>query len=215
MTQNLHDLIQIPEASRDHNWEEKFFFEFAKSNVEVANDSPQTGPDGWPYLILQTGDQSEEPAQKIIQWAAERGIGLVLNPTKEYPDYVFTYGMLWNFRKTGRFLSAQMPKMTNLSKFEVNTEKGFYSGHPTEDYFPDYARKVLRDFFADQKIKDVKILLISSDNKNFDLVFSLESLGVPPTLEHQGILEAISWFMPPHYSLALMSEKGLPPFALL
>lgn len=215
MTQSLHDLIQIPESSRDYNWEEKFFFEFSKSNVSLMGDVPEMGPDGWPYLILQSAQDADEPAQKIIQWAAERGIGLVLNPNKEYPDYVFTYGMLWNFRQTGRFLAPQKPKISNLSKFELNQEKGFYSGHPTEEYFPSYARKVLRDFFRDQQIKQVKLLMVSQDNQHFDLVFSLESLGVPPVLEHQGILEAISWFMPPHYSLALMSEKGLPPFVEL
>lgn len=215
MTQNLHDLTQIPETARDMIWEEKFFLEFSKANVAVLREAPELGPDGWPYLILESSQVADESSQKIIQWAAERGIGLVLNPNKEYPDYVFTYGMLWNFRQTGRFLTAQKPKITPLSKFELNTDKGFYSGHPTEEYFPSYARKVVRDFFRDQKINDVKILLVSADNKNFDLVFSLESLGVPPVLEHQGILEAISWFMPPHYSLALMSEKGLPAFQSL
>jgi hypothetical protein len=40
-------------------------------------------------------------------------------------------------------------------------------------------------------------------------------LGNPPTKEHQGIAEAISWFLPPHYSIVLISETGLPPFAAL
>ena len=75
-------------------------------------------------------------------------------------------------------------------------------------------RKILRDFFRDQGLLAVKILMMSQDGKNFDLAISLESLGNPPEKEHQGIAEAISWFLPPHYSLLIVSEKGLPSYDL-
>jgi hypothetical protein len=37
-------------------------------------------------------------------------------------------------------------------------------------------------------------------------------MGLSPEVEHQGILEALAWFLPPHYSVALVSEKGFPAF---
>jgi hypothetical protein len=60
-----------------------------------------------------------------------------------------------------------------------------------------------------------RILVMSTDRKHYDLAFSLESLGNPPTKEHQGIAEAITWFLPPHYSVVLVSEKDLPEFIAL
>ncbi|HWU44373.1 MAG TPA: hypothetical protein VN132_13070, partial [Bdellovibrio sp.] len=60
-----------------------------------------------------------------------------------------------------------------------------------------------------------RILVMSTDRKHYDLAFSLESLGNPPQKEHAGIAEAIGWFLPPHYSIVLVSEKGLPEFVEL
>jgi hypothetical protein len=40
-------------------------------------------------------------------------------------------------------------------------------------------------------------------------------LGNPPEREHEGIAEAIAWFLPNHYSVVLISEKGLPTFSAL
>ena len=77
---------------------------------------------------------------------------------------------------------------------------------------PKYVRRILKDFFMDQGLLNVKVLMISTDNKFFDFAISLESLGNPPQAEHEGIAEAISWFLPPHYSILLISEKNLPAF---
>ena len=57
--------------------------------------------------------------------------------------------------------------------------------------------------------------MISENKTDYDLAFSLESLGNPPDKEHIGILEALSWFFPTHYSLMLISQKGLPLFTEL
>jgi hypothetical protein len=56
---------------------------------------------------------------------------------------------------------------------------------------------------------------VSIDQKNYDLCFSLESFGNPPETEHKGLAEALSWFLPAHYSIALISEKLLPGFEAL
>jgi hypothetical protein len=77
---------------------------------------------------------------------------------------------------------------------------------------PQYVRNILKQFFMDQNVMRPRILVMSTDRKNYDLAFSLESLGNPPVKEHQGVAEAISWFLPPHYSIVLVSEIGLPEF---
>lgn len=207
---SLNELIEVPDEKRDTHWENHFFNEFTKANLKLLFQEPQQGPDKWPYMIAETGEEASEPAQKVIQWCAMRGIGLVLNPRKEYPDYVFTYGMLWHFRETGLFYRNAFETPTGTLKLEEGAK--LHAGPPSPQYLPDYVRAILRQFFMDQMVLRPRILVMSMDQKHYDLVFSLNSLGNPPEKEHAGIAEAISWFLPPHYSVLLMKEEGLPQF---
>ncbi|MFP5518797.1 MAG: hypothetical protein ACLGGX_02755 [Bdellovibrionia bacterium] len=210
---DLLKLVQVPDEERDLNWENQFFKALTESNLNVMTAEPQTGPDNWPYLMTMTDVEAEEPAQKIIDWLSTRGIGLVVNPSKEYPDYVFSYGMLWHFRETGLFFRPS--ENTPSGSFKIEAGANIHAGEPTPQYLPQYVRTILREFFRDQGVLQPKILVVSTDRKNYDLAFSLESLGNPPESEHAGIAEAIAWFLPPHYSIVLLSEKGLPQFTNL
>lgn len=208
---NLQSLISVPDEKRDLSWENSFFQQLTAGNLNVVNPDPQTGPDGWPYLITETDEAATESVQKMLHWCATKGIGLVVNPQKEYPDYVFTYGMIWHFRQTGYFYLDQTDVKTGV--IEITQSEKMISGSPSDTYLPQYVRAILREFFRDQGILQPKILMLSQDGgAHFDLCLSLESLKNPPVKEHDGILEAISWFLPPHYSLMLVSEKDLPPF---
>ncbi len=219
----LNELTAIPFTNRDQNWENKFFQALSLANLRLLTADPQTGPDGWPYLMAETGvdakpettaepaTEPKEPIQKVIQWLAGRGIGLVINPQKEYPDYVFTYGMLWNFRETGFFFQP-LNDSHKEGTVEFTPNQVMNSGEPAAHYLPSYVRTILREFFRDQAILKPRVLVMSTNNIDYDLVFSLESLGTPPESEHAGIAEAIGWFLPPHYSILLISEVGLPSF---
>jgi hypothetical protein len=216
---NLFELSNTPDNRRDEAWEDLFLTALTDNNVYLMSQDPQTGPDSWPYLLVSTDpveNQKPEPAQKIIQWLAERGIGLAVNPQKEFPDYVLTYGMLWSFRETGKFIhrkELQSKPDSGRVDFAIKDLKNI--GAPTLSYLPEKPRKILREFFRDQGVLQPKICVISMDDKSFDLAFSLESLGNPPESEWSGIGEAISWFLPPHYSIVLLSEKGLQGFEAL
>ncbi|WP_413289273.1 hypothetical protein [Bdellovibrio sp. HCB337] len=210
---DLIELTKISDEQRDPQWENDFFMQLSEGKLKLLSQDPQVGPDGWPYLMTETSPDAEEPAQKIIHWLATKGMGLVVNPNKEYPDYVFSYGMLWHFRETGLFYRAK-PEVSTGS-FELRDGAQIHAGEPTPQYLPQYVRNILKEFFRDQSVYAPKILVMSTDRVNYDLAFSLESLSNPPVKEHQGIAEAISWFLPPHYSIVLVSEKGLPPFVAL
>lgn len=207
---NLLELVSIPDEKRDHQWEIDFFMAITQSNLKLIHEAPQKGPDGWPYLLAETNSEGVEPANKIMQWLALKGVGLVVNPLKEYPDYVFTYGMLWHFKETGLFYKTA--EEAKVGAIEMPTGQKLHAGAPSPQYLPQYVRNILKEFFRDQGVHRPRILVMSTDRQHYDLAFSLESLGNPPTKEHSGIAEAISWFLPPHYSVVLVSEVGLPPF---
>lgn len=210
----LTDLFKIPDTERNPAWENQFFQSLSQANLDLFTEDPQTGPDGWPYLLTKAETDSSEPFQNILHWLFDKGIGLVINPHKEYPDFVFTYGMLWHFKETGLFYRERPNAPEGVFEFRIKDIKA--SGEPAETYLPGYVRKILREFFLQQGVLAPKILAFSLDGENFELAFSSESLGNPAKGEYQGVLEAISWFLPPHYQIALVSEKELPlPFVAL
>lgn len=211
----IDELLNAPEESRNQKWESDFLSVFKDTKVHLAYPDPKPGPDKWPYLMVQTSPTSypAEPVLKVLHWLHDKGIGLVLNANKRLPDYVFTYGMIWNFKERGSFISDYTTITDN--KLELDTSKQYFYGFPNNSFLPDYARKILKDFFLEQGVLAPKILLLSKDQKNYDLCFSMESLGNPPPKEHEGILEAISWFLPSHYKLCLISEANLPKFQLI
>ena len=213
---NLSELCSVKDSLRDRNWENNFLHQLSLSKLNLLVADPQTGPDGWPYLFAEVGESADESSQKILHWLSEKGIGLAINPNKTMPDYILTYGMIWSFRETGYFFKT-VEKLESAFKAngEFEQQKVLDHGDASEAFLPKYARKILKDFFRDQGLLQPKILLLSYDKKNYEIVFSLESLGMPPQAEHAGIAEAISWFLPPHYEIVLASEKKLPAFFLL
>ncbi len=99
-----------------------------------------------------------------------KGVGLVVNPRKDYPDYVFTYGMLWHFKETGLFYrtAAEAP----IGTVEMEQGQKLHAGPPAPQYLPQYVRNTLKQFLFDQGIHRPRILVMSTDRKNYDLAFS-------------------------------------------
>lgn len=202
---DLDKLVSLPENSRDDQWELQFLDAVLSTKVEVEREGePLHGPDGWPYLSVRTG-RGEEPFIHLVRWLAGRGIGLVVNAYKMAPDYVFTYGMLWNFTETGRFitpLSGGVPGEVNLS--------GRIFGPPSAKYLPPYVRSTIKDFLKQQGMPEPRVVVATTnDYKQTDLVFSLESVASPNALEQRTLAEALSWFLPLHYSLIFAPEISL------
>lgn len=212
---SIEDLVTTHASQRDEIWEQDFLRALPYTRLQILDSAPHAGPDGWPYLMVETHTQGHESADRLLKWLSERGIGLVINPRKEAPDYVLSYGMIWNHRETGRFITpveSATPHSSQPGQVKFEKGQGVLAGAPSEQYLPEYVRIVLRSFFRDNGIAKMRWLVLSEDRKHYDLCFSLEALGHPAPEEHRGILEGLSWFLPAHYSLVLVSEDGLPPF---
>lgn len=206
-------LVEIALANRDEAWELEFLRELPKSRIRVLEQAPVSGPDGWPYLMVSTDGDVDDSVASVAQWLASRGVGFVVNPEKSLPDFVLSYGMVWNFRERGQFLTATTNARSE--KLEIRDGQQLYTGAPSNAFLPTDVRAVLKDFFKRQRVFGPRLLMVSTDQVQWDLAFSIESLGSPPEKEHLGIAEALSWFLPAHYSLALISEINVPGFAEL
>ncbi len=204
---DFRQLIQLPESKRDEAWEKRFLQTFAQEKVGIVDDGrPVNGPDGLPYLRVKT--EGEEPVEKVARWLAGRGIGMVVNAHKMIPDYVFTYGMLWNFAETGSFLHPQ-PTPARADE-ELIVPEGAMIGAPSDSYLPPYVRSVLREFLAAQGIHDPQVVVITDKTyTQTDLVFNQQALGDLTPQDQGSLAQILSWFVPMHYNLAFAPEGSL------
>jgi hypothetical protein len=210
---DFETLIQQPESRRDDRWEQDFLNQFANLKVQVESEDVKQGPDGWPYLFVRThGEQTTESVTSVMSWLAGRGIGMAVNAHKMLPDYIFPYGMVWNFVETGRFLQPP-PASAPAGPVDYSNTKGLLMGPPSDQYLPPYVRAVIREFLQSKSFTQPKTLVISTaDYAQVDLLLSTDSLaGLQPD-KHQELAESVAWFLPMHYTLVLGQEKGFPPF---
>ncbi len=203
----FENLVNQPEARRDEVWESDFLKAVVETKVELVKNQPERGPDGWPYMLVRSSAVASEPFVQLVQWVAPRGIGIALNTHKMLPDYIFTYGMLWNYVETGRFLADVASRPAGQVQLAENEKMIF--GAPSEKYLPPYVRAVLREFLLAQGFSRPRVMVMSSaDYLHVDLVFSLPSLNNIKESEHRTLAEAIGWFLPMHYSLIFGPETN-------
>ncbi len=173
----FEQILSAPIANRDETWEQSFLKALPEARVTVLSPEPRQGPDHWPYLFVSM-DEGGESILQVLQWLSTRGIGLAINPDKAAPDFVLSYGMIWNFRERGEFLTTA--PVAPMGRIDLKNGQEVLAGPPSEAYLPSYARSVIKQFLLDQGVMAPKVLMVSFDKTNFDLCFSIESLKSPP-----------------------------------
>jgi hypothetical protein len=201
----LTDYLNVNSGLRNAQWENDFLRSFVSSNVYIEDDSVQIGPDGWPYLYLTDSKEqkhvSEDKSLNLLQWAYDHGVGLVLNASKERPDYVFNFGMIWNFIHNKTFLTET---------FENNKSNApIYVAKVSGDIIPQKPLEFIKDYIKSAGVEAPRCALITRDKVNYDFAVGLESIGNPPKSEHEGIAKGLSWFLPHHIPVVLIYEDKL------
>jgi hypothetical protein len=218
--ESIESLLKTPPDLRDLKWENQFFEKAFSGPLRILSEEPINGPDGWPYLIVQTTKEAGEDPKRVLGWLQKSGVGVAINPAQfgqeGAPELVVNWGSIWHYceTKTLHQLLSETGSGDSLKDgvIELTDKQTFFLGNPSASFLPLFVRGVLREFFAQQEQKEVRLCVISKDQKHYDLAFALESLGNPPASEHQGILEAISWFLPSHYGITLLPESNLQRF---
>lgn len=202
---SLNELLAVKSKLRDGEWETNFLSSVQAGQIRVLSQDPQSGPEGFPYLLTTSyGEGQQDPFQRVAHWCADTGVGIVLNPTEDGEDYMFTFGMLWNYKYRGEFYSFWSHDEASTDGDKMVIRK------MTDVFWPEKPRRIFREFLMQQSILSPKVVLFSKTAKSDpELGISLESLGNPPAAEHQGILEAFSWFFPRHYTLLLVKESDI------
>jgi len=204
----LNKLCDIKQNGRDSEWEKAFLKAFSSSEVFLKNEEPFQGPDGFSYMELSTAEGEKVDKKDFLPWCAHAGVGLVVNLKKnQTPDYVFNYGMVWNYLLRGIFLNDE----SDNSKESLKGSKVLVH-KIMEGYLPQYARENIRDFLALNKIFNCKIGLISrGEGTSYEILWYVPEGENWSDKDQKTLMEALSWFLPLNYQVGWVktNDKSL------
>ncbi len=220
----IDQLIKTPHEQRDATWQQAFLAAAAQASFKCGNPQLISGPDGFPYFQLFLPEANKAFQCYVINhmkddFLLSSGYGVVINPTAEQPDWVFTYGDIVNLHLNQTFYTTEKTAFSrNALQDEVLKEKEeVLVGQPSESLLPAATRQVLKDFLQTQGVATPKVLLMQRQHKNTheisqDLVFNLTPENFDNEAQYRAVMQHLAWFLPRHYTYAGMSEKTLPDF---
>lgn len=194
--QNLKTICEMPISKRDLSWEKKLFSAVADFPIFLVEDQPFQGPDGFSYMHVSSTEGTEINKDDFFKWCFESGVGLVLNlKEKKAPDFVFNYGMVWNFLWRGDFVN-ETPK-------DLQESNETYVHEVSEGYLPKEVRMNIKNFLEMNQVSNPKLTLVSGgDQTPYETLWYFEELQELSEKEQTALLEAVSWFLPLDYRLA-------------
>jgi hypothetical protein len=223
-TRVIYQLVKTPHNDRDAAWQQAFLSAVAQASFKCGNPQLISGPDGFPYFQLFLPEPNKEFKCYVIDhmkndFLLDSGYGVVINPTAEQPDWVFTYGDIVNLRLNQMFYTSEKTAFTkNAQHDEVLKEsEEVLIGQPSESLLPIATRQVLKSFLQTQGVSTPKILLMQRKNKSTfeitqDLVFNLTPENFDNEEHYRTVMQHLGWFLPRQYAYAGMSEKTLTDF---
>ena len=196
---NITQLIETPSAKRDSAWEQSFLNSFSESELYLRSDEPFLGPDGFSYMDVSTSEGAHKlKLEDFMSWCGHAGVGLVVNlKANKTPDYVFSYGMVWNYLLRQTFLNEE-PEQSSPESDTLMVHKIL------EGYLPQYVRENIKDFLVSNKIEDTKIGLVSRGDKTaYEILWYFPKNKDLSENDQKALLESIAWFLPLDYKMAL------------
>lgn len=214
-TRILEELSSIPFENRDIEWQKNLL-----SNIDdagLASNDPQVigGPDGFPYFVLNIPEHNKEFQSFVIKhmipdFILDNGFGIVFNPSKGQPDWVFTHGDLVNYFLRQEFFSESNNWYTQIEdKTQENAE--LLVGQPSEYILPLQTRNILKKYLGQFTNKEVKILLTnrpSGEEFLQQIVFNLIPGDFESEEHFNGAMQHVGWFLPRHYTYASTAEES-------
>ncbi len=212
-TSILSNLFNTPVNKRNTSWQTNFLANAAEASFMDGEPQVIIGPDDLPYfqLIIPTPNKSFQCfviRHMIDDFLLSNGLGIVINPNKNNPDWVFSYGDLLNYKLNNVFYSESS---IDISTTNETLKKGtkYLSGQPSESVLPLYTRKILKDKLLSIGINNVKIFLMLRPESNItDIVFNLTPNKFNSKDEYEYAMNTISWYFPRHYCIASIDEKS-------
>jgi hypothetical protein len=219
-TQRVKELLQMPAYKRDENWRRAFYEYVQTASFECGDPQIMTGPDGFPFFVLKTpaADQSFEPVciQSLANEILDKGYGIVINPTDDTADWVFSYGDMVNLHLNNEFVSdtdnVDVKNIEMTKKVEV-LKKGedVMLAQPSVKYLPQQARQALKKFLQSKGFKKPMVMMMcrkSSGKMIQELAFNVLPEDFSSPEERDYCMQQIGWFLPRHYLIVSFQDHS-------
>ncbi|RYE27384.1 MAG: hypothetical protein EOP45_01445 [Sphingobacteriaceae bacterium] len=214
-TQTILDLFLVPKSDRDEKWAAEFYENVKTATFACGNPQTITGPDGFPYFVLQTPEAYKPFDSFCLQnmkddFLLEKGLGVVVNPGESSADWVFSYGDILNLH-----INKELYTRTDNSLIEnevtIRKDEQVLIAQPSETYLPQKAKQVLKLFLQSIGIKQPKILMMCRTIEKQviqELAFNIFREDFQSTEELNLLLKKISWFLPMHYIVLSLPKNS-------
>jgi len=218
-TNELVALFRINHAKRDAKWRDAFYNAIVDASMVTGSKQVITAPDGFPYFVLQTPEPNTqiEPfcVSHILDHCLDNGLGIVINPFQEKPDWVFRYGTLWHLKATGNLKEDYEAEQKNKEKtITIPPGSEMLVGVPSESFFPSFARNTIRSFMKKMPVfkkKEPKVLLLvveDKGSKTHNLVFNIFPTEVASQAEFEYLLDYLLWYIPKKYAVIAINSDS-------
>ena len=213
-TQILYNLFNTPHARRDDAWKLEFLANVADASFVCGDPQVINGPDGFPYFVLNLPEPGKPFTCFVIRhlvkdYLIEHGFGIVIEPGKAQPEWVFSHGDVVNFHLKGTFYEAQETPVMNDDAI-IRTQTQVLITQPSEAYLPAQTRKVMRQFLEYHRLDDPKILLMTRPTEAGmiqELVFNIEMDRIRDQERYNTVMQQLGWFLPRGYRYTTMDEQ--------
>ena len=214
-TKILRELFDTPVEQRNEDWQINFLENVVDASFSCGDPQVIEGPDGFPYFQLNIPEPNKQFQCYVIRhmkndFLLEKGYGVVINPSKGAPDWVFSYGDIVNYQIRNEFYTKS--ENWHLPMQETIKEKEeILVGQPSESILPNETRSVIRNFLEGLGLNDVKLFLMNRNKPEGylqELVFNLTPDKFEKKEHFDGVMKSIAWYLPRHYSYVAMNESN-------
>src|SRR5690606_14072880 len=164
----INQLMLVPFKERDEKWRDDFLMAISEANLKLGDPEIIMSNDGFPYIQLETVSTGESFQAYVIKKQLDiimgQGFGIVINAKKGgQPEWVFSYGDLVNLKLSGFFYSDASLFSDISENNKISSDEKILVGQPSEEIFPNYLRKQIREFLEFSGVKHPKLMLIARD----------------------------------------------------
>ena len=156
---NFQDILNTPPENRDVAWRKEFFELILASHFSLHEEF--TGPDDFPYLRLVIAEPDSKEyveIRDVLDWLLDKGSGIASFDIEGKMLWVFSYGNLRSLKERGNFEISEIRAESNTDRVEKKSIAGIaitleqrktqesreiFIGQPSENFFPQYARRVV------------------------------------------------------------------------
>lgn len=214
-TQNLIDLLAVPENQRDDRWPDEFFR--AVPNASLASFTPQIeiGPDRFPYFQLALPDPgafTPFSLVHILNDVLQNGVGVVIHSSTrrdQKPLWVFTLGDMVSYSLFQDFQGD--PKvLANPDPPADPNDREILRSVPSESYLPSPVRNAMGRFMRGPfQHPDPRVGLVTgaSLRPRQSLMVNLRASDYDGDRRKLGAaMHYLTWFLPKTYSIMALPD---------